>query len=176
MEVDTGATVTFVPKNDGKEVLAAKPVRATDVKSRSYSGHENPVKGKVDVCVMYGDQEAYLPTIVTDNEGHLLLGCNWLSALKLNWNHVQGVSKRPINPVEQLITRYSSLFDDTLGTIKEATAHLKMKPIPTPRFFKPQPFPFALKDKIAGELYTLEKVGVLEKSNFRIGLLLLCLY
>ena len=38
MEVDTGASVTIIPKKVWKEVLASKPVRVTDVKLRSYSG------------------------------------------------------------------------------------------------------------------------------------------
>ena len=45
-------------------------------------------------------------------------------------------------------------------------AHLKMKQNSTPKFFKPRPVPFALKDKIGEELNRLEKLGVLEKVEF----------
>ena len=124
------------------------------------------MKGEVDVRVVYGNQEACLPMVVTENEGPVLLGRNWLSVLKLNWKKIKNISKQPLNQVEQLMEKYSSLFDDTLGTIKGVTAHLKMKTNSTPRFYKPRSVPFALKDKIAEELQRLEKLGVLEKVEF----------
>ncbi len=74
MEVDTGASLTVIPNNVWKEVLASKPLRDTTVKLKSYSGHEIPVKGEVDVRVVYGNQKAYLPMIVTESEGPILLG------------------------------------------------------------------------------------------------------
>ena len=46
------------------------------------------------------------------------------------------------------------------------TAHLNLRADATPKFFKPRPVPFALKEKIAEELKRLEKLGVLEKVEF----------
>ena len=103
---------------------------------------------------------------MTSNEGPVLLGRNWLSVLKLNWSEIKKVSAKPVSDVEQLTTQYASLFDDSLGTIKGVKAHLKMKSNSTPKFFKPTPVPFALKDKIGEELNRLEKLGVLEKVEF----------
>ena len=163
MEVDTGASLTVIPNNVWKEVLASKPLRDTKVKLKSYSGHEIPVKGEVDVRVVYGNQEAHLPMIVTESEGPVLLGRNWLAVLRLNWNQIKKVIKDPNSQLEELHAKYSSLFDETLGTVKGVTAHLHIKPNSTPRFYKPRPVPFALKDKIAEELERLEKLGVVEK-------------
>lgn len=73
MEVGTGASVTIMPEKVWKEVLASKPIRSTNVKLQSYSGHEVPVKGSVDVHVVCGNQEAHLRIIVTDNKGAVLL-------------------------------------------------------------------------------------------------------
>ena len=165
MEVDTGAAVSIMPENIWWK-LSAKPVRKSNIKLRSYSGHEVPVIGEVDVNVVYGNQEARLPVIVTSNAGPVLLERSWLSVLKLNWSQIKKVSAQPANEVEKLITKYSSLFDDTLDTIKGVKAHLEMKPNSTPKFFKPRPVPFALKDKIGEELKRLEKLGVLEKIEF----------
>ena len=52
------------------------------------------------------------------------------------------------------------------GTIKGVTAHLKLKKNAVPKFFKLRPVPFALKEKIVGEPWRLEKIGVLEKWSF----------
>lgn len=46
MELDTGASVTIIPKSIRTDVLVSKPVECTNVKLRSYSGHEIPVIGE----------------------------------------------------------------------------------------------------------------------------------
>jgi len=78
------------------------------------------------------------------------MGRDWLCVLKL----------------DLLQTKYSSLFDGNLGTIKEVPAHLKLKENAVPQFFKPRPVPFALKEMIADELQRMEKIGVLENVEF----------
>ena len=74
MELDTGASVTIIPKRIWTNVLASKPVERTDVKLRSYSGHEIPVIGEASVQVAYRDQEAVLPVFITGNDGPVLMG------------------------------------------------------------------------------------------------------
>ena len=166
MELDTGASVTIIPNNVWTDVLAAKSLQQTDVKLRSYSGHEIPVVGEAKVQVSYGDQQACLPVIVTAGDGPALMGRNWLSVLRLDWKQIKQISQEPCDKVEDLVSKHASLFDGGLGTIKGVTAHLKLKENATPQFFKPRPVPFALKEKIAEELKRLERLGVLEKVEF----------
>ena len=46
LEMDTGAAVTIlIPNHVWSVVLAAKSLQQTDVKLKSYSGHEIPVLG-----------------------------------------------------------------------------------------------------------------------------------
>ena len=143
-------------------------MQQTDVKLRSYSGHEIPVLGEAKVQVSYGNQEAHLPIIVTANDGPVLMGRNWLSVLKQDWKEIKQISQESSDTIENLTTKYAPLFDGGLGTIKGVTAHLKLKANATPKFFKPRPVPFALKEKIAEELKRLERLGlgVLEKVEF----------
>ena len=114
----------------------------------------------------YGDQQACLPVVVTAGDGPALMGRNWLSVLRLDWKQIKQISLEPCDQVEKLVSKYASLFEGDLGTIKGATAHLKLKENATPQFFKPRPVPFALKEKIAEELKRLERIGVLEKVEF----------
>ena len=166
MELDTGASVTIIRKNVWYDVLAKKLVQKTDVKLRSYSGHEIPVVGEAKVQVSHRNQEALLPVIITENDGPVLMGRDWLSVLKLDWGLIKQVSTEPIDRLEALQKKYSSLLDGELGTIRGVKAHLKLKENAVPTFFKPRPVPFALKEKIAEELSRLERVGVLEKVEF----------
>lgn len=118
MELDTGASVTIIPNNVWTDVLAAKSLQQTDVKLRSYSGHEIPVVGEAKVQVSYGDQQACLPVIVTAIDGPALMGRNWLSVLRLDWKQIKQISLEPCDKVEDLVSKYASLFDGGLGTIK----------------------------------------------------------
>lgn len=74
MELDTGASVMIIPNNVWTDALAAKSLQQTDMKLHSYSGHEIPVVGEAEVQVSYGDQQAYLPVIVTAGDGPALMG------------------------------------------------------------------------------------------------------
>ena len=55
------------------------------------------------------------------------MGRDWLSVLKLDWGQVKRISLEPVDKLDQLRTKYSSLFNGNLGTIKGVTAHLKIK-------------------------------------------------
>ena len=89
MEPDTGASVTIIPKSMWTDVLASKTVECTDIKLRSYSGHKISVVGKAKVQVVYRDQKAALPVVITGNDGPALMGRDWLSVLKMDWEQVK---------------------------------------------------------------------------------------
>jgi len=55
VDLYTGASVTIIPNHVLSDVLAAKSWQQTDVKLKSYSGHEIPVVGEAKVQVSYGD-------------------------------------------------------------------------------------------------------------------------
>ena len=107
------------------------------MKLQSYSGHEIPVIGEAKVQVAYHDQEAVLPVVITGNDGPVLMGRDWLSVLKLEWRQIKRISLEPVNKLDLLQTKYSSLFDGNLGTIKGVSAHLKLKENAVPQFLNP---------------------------------------
>ena len=135
MELDTGASVTIIPKNMWFDVLATKPPKETGLKLRSYSGHEIPVVREAEVRVSHHNQEVLLPVFIMDNDGPVLIGCDWFSVLKLDWGLIKQISV--VDRLTALQTKYPSLFDDGLGTIKGVVAHLKLK-----ENAKPQTGPF----------------------------------
>ena len=89
-----------------------------------------------------------------------------MPVLRLDWKQIKQISLEPCDQVEKLVSKYASLFDRDLGTIKGVTAHLKLKENASPQFFKPRPVPYSLKEKIAEELKRLERIDVLEKVEF----------
>ena len=119
MELNTRDSVAIIPKSVWTDVLASKTVERTVIKLRSYSRHER-------FKLRRRDQKAVLP-ITTGNDGPVLMGCDWLSALKLDWGQVKRIFLEPVDKLDKLRTKYSSLFDGNLGTIKGVTTHLKIK-------------------------------------------------
>ena len=138
MELNTRDSVAIIPKSVWTDVLASKTVERTDIKLRSYSRHER-------FKLRRRDQKAVLPVVITGNDGPVLMGRDWLSVLKLDWGQVKRIFLEPVDKLDKLRTKYSSLFDGNLGTIKGVTALLKIKDNAMPQFFKPIPVSFALR-------------------------------
>ena len=63
MELDTGASVTIIPKSIWTDVLASKPVEHTDVKLRSYSGHEILLSEKLRFKLHIVIKKPYYPLL-----------------------------------------------------------------------------------------------------------------
>ena len=68
--------------------------------------------------------------------------------------------------VKELKERYRNLFTGKMGKMKHVSAKLEMSENAQPKFFKPRPVPFALKDKISDEIKRLEKEEIIEKVKY----------
>ena len=79
MELDNGSSVTIILNNLWVDVFPKSALYRSDVKLRSYSGHEMPVMGEATIRVRYGNQEACLPAVVTAGDGPPIMDRNWLS-------------------------------------------------------------------------------------------------
>ena len=53
-----------------------------------------------------------------------MLGCDWLSNLKLDWGQLHMLQA---DPVQQLLTKYSQVFHKGAGTILGYQADIKLK-------------------------------------------------
>ena len=76
------------------------------------------------------------------------------------------ISQPLADEVAALQDRYAKVFDESLGTTTPFVASLSIKPDTKPKFFKPRPVPFALREKVEVELDRLESSGVLEKTSY----------
>lgn len=89
----------------------------------------------------YGYQRACLPVIATAGNSPALIGQNWLSVHRLDWKQIKEISSEPCDKVENLVSKYASLFDRGLGIIEGVTAPLKLKENATLWFFKLDQYP-----------------------------------
>ena len=73
------------------------------------------------------------------------------------------VEPKVLTTLEQ---EFPDVFSDGLGTVKHFRAKLSVAPDATPRFYRPRPVPYALKDGVEKELERLEQAGVIDHSEW----------
>ena len=112
------------------------------------------------MIVTYGSQTKTLTLYIVPGNGPTLLGREWLQHIRLDWKAIALVTK---DPLQQLLDKHAMLFDDTLGTMKDYMATLTVKDSARPKFHRPRPVPFAVREAICKELDRLKQLGILEK-------------
>ena len=162
MELDTSADVTLISEKVWKEQLSAIPLRNTGVRLRTYTGEPLKLKGEVQVTVAHNDLVAKLPLLVVQGDGPSLFGKNWLPELRLNWSEIKKVTTE----LQGLLSMYSGLFQDGLGTVKDYKVKVKLavKLDAVPKFFKARSI-LSLKEAVEKDLERLELLGVVTKVN-----------
>ncbi len=120
------------------------------------------VIGQLNVHVKYGTQSAPLVLVIVNGNGPSLFGQNWLKYIQLNWEQITTVQTES----KVLLEDHNALFKDELGSIHPFTATLHVNQDAHPKFYKPRPMPFALKDIVGQELDRLEEQGALKKVEF----------
>ena len=65
-----------------------------------------------------------------------------------------------------MLLKYNKLFDSELGTLKGETAKIHLDPQAKPVFCRARPVPYAQRNKVEQELERLEKMGIVEFSEW----------
>ena len=164
MEIDTGAAVSIVSKQEYESKFSSYEPRKTDIVLKTYTSESLEVAGEITVHVSYKDQEANLDLVVVQGEGPGLLGRNWLNHLVFNWHDILHTSLD--GRVNLIVNKYSKVFSNTLGTMSQYYAKLRLKPNTTPKFWCPRPVIFALKEGVEKELDKLQAAGIIEPIIF----------
>ena len=112
----------------------------------------------------YGRYLGTLRLYVVKGSGPTLLGRDWLSKIQLDWNSIKAVAVSM--SLSQMLERFQPVLEPGMGVMTQLTAHLTLKEHAEPRFFKPHPIPFAIKDRVGRELDRLEKSGVLHRVDY----------
>jgi len=101
--------------------------------------------------------------VVVSTDGPALLGQDLPRKTRLDWSQVNRVSED--RGLSELLKQYKSVFPDELGTVITHRAKLQLHSSAVPKFFKPRPVPFAIKDVVGAELNRLKIAGILEKVS-----------
>ena len=97
-----------------------------------------------------------------------LIGHNWLSKLKLNWQAIFTVNtmhhlkeEQPFK-LKNLVSKYPDGFRSELGILKGTTAKIYVNQGAQPKYCKARPVPYAMKPTIEDGLDMLVKTGIVE--------------
>ena len=176
MEVNTGAAVSVINELSYKCTWPVenrpllKKTNDCYVQLQTYSGEKLPVLGELSVVVHYKGKEERLGVVVIARKGPTLMGRNWLECLHVQWlggsgiHHVTTTSNH--SGLKEMLDQHQTLFKDELGQIKGVKATIRVDKHAAPRFFKPRPVPFALREKVEMELARLERVGIIQPVQF----------
>ena len=123
MQLDTGATVSILPKTLYDQQFNQWPLQSTKVKLKACNGVQFPVYGEVWLLVVYDQQKRMLPLIVVGDGPPL--GWNWLKELQLNWHNIFLVSKT--ETLSDILKWHGEVFNKGLGTIKGFKADIKLQ-------------------------------------------------
>ena len=171
MEVDTGASLSVI----SEETLASVRkgpcflLRKSTKKLKTYTGEEIPVPGVYTFSVSYKNVEPRkLDIVAVKGNGPSLLGRDRLKEIQLDWPDIFQLKASTTEDAELTRTRreFSDVFEDTRGTVKGTKATISVDPSAKPRYFKPRPVPYVLREKVSQELDRLEAEGTIEKVQF----------
>lgn len=152
MELDTGASRSTVDEGVYKNILSKYPLYDSDIKLSSYTGTNVPLLGCIQVPVQYGSNPTHsLELIVVKGQRPSLLGRDWLSKIRLNWNNIFAISHSDStidsnvnDDLASLLKEYKVLFSKVTTGIKLFTASFKLKPEAKPVYQRARPVPYSM--------------------------------
>ena len=165
MEVDTGAAVSLVSERTWMQIRGQVKLQKADVVLRAYNHMRLKVLGEAELQVQYGGRRYELLLRVVKEDGPSLIGKDWLQQIKLDWSAMCHwiTPSQSDQMVKTLMHKYADVFKAELGTMKGIKAKLVLKAEVVPKFIRPRPIPFALKEAVEQELRHHEEQGILRR-------------
>lgn len=162
-KIDTGAQANVIPYKVYKKLTTLPPLTASKTKLFGYAGQRIDVKGCIQLTCTYKNKQYQGTFHVADTIGHSqpVLGyraCLQLQIIKM----ILAVNKNYTLNRETILSEYKHLFDDNLGKLEgEVEIHVQKDAVPV--VHPPRRIPHALRDRLKGELDTMENAGVISK-------------
>ena len=171
MEVDTGSAVTLMSEIDFRKRFGNVPRDPAQSVLKIYSGEIIKQVGTKVVTEKYNRQSTQLRLCVVQGTGPMLLGRDWLTAIKLDWQRIV-----PVNMIEKdivkdrlntLMKNSANVFDEGIGKVKDIQARLTLKEDASPQILesKDSSVLYSMKPKKERELDSLERQGIISKVN-----------
>ena len=130
------------------------------VSLKTYTGERVETLGVAKVNVVYNDIVKQLPVVVVAAKGPNLLGRGWIRELAVDWCSLNQIVETT-QTVQEVLGQH-----DMVGAWKGPPAKIHVDKEAVPRFFKPRPVPYAMKQKVEAEIDRLVEEKILEPVKF----------
>ena len=159
MEIDSGAERSTIPLSLFKQKLAGVcKLQSSTVSLQQYDKTPLIVAGECSSQITINQCVIQATFVVADVHSQLpLLGRDWMALLQFDVStlinqatqihHMSGTTL-----VTDIMAEFSDVFKDQLGVLKGFEANVTIDDSAVPRFHKPRPIPFALKEKVEQHL------------------------
>ncbi|PFX22898.1 hypothetical protein AWC38_SpisGene12555 [Stylophora pistillata] len=163
IEVDTTADGSIMSKSTYTQKFSSFSLAPSNAILKTYTGEPVNVCGEMRCDVGYKGQIYLLPLLVADYTGKpTLLGRDWLTRVKLDWEKIFQIrSPEPhgnTNQLNNLISKHKVLFEESYKDLQGLEAHITIKKVAKPVFFKPR--------KI-GKLFGVTPAELIDKRKLR---------
>lgn len=165
MEIDTGAPCGIISNNTFRKIKPKCKLEKTVRKFVSYTGHSIPCISSARVNVTVGQTTRKLDIFIVKGRFDSLFGREWIAAFVHEIDFVKLFSSsNVVNSIsmntpclsqdqeaqlDQLLMKYSGIFNTTAGTLTGSPVSVHLKQDATPIFSRAREIPIALRDKYA---------------------------
>lgn len=170
MELDSGSGISVISEAYYKENFSSITLSKCTIKMCVYNGHKITPLGYFTINVCYENKSKPLSFYVIQNGGPPLLGRDFMSKFGISFvsvnNNSIDISKEYVKEIQTLHNDFPELWKEELGEFNQFKIKLRLKENVEPKFFKARTVPFALKEKVEGEIDRLAKLGILVPITF----------
>lgn len=170
-QVDTGAAISAISVQQYKNELKHVPMEKTTMKIFGYTGEPLHIAGVVRAEVKLNKITTFGKIYIVHQGGPPILGRNLLNKLGFAYTF-EKEAKVTVHKLsnedaiaEQIYSEFAMLFDGKLGTYNKKEFSLDLKPGSVAKFVRARPVPFAFQKQYDEEFDTLEKLGVITRTD-----------
>ena len=140
-------------------------LQETTLKLHTNTGETLQIHGAITVDVTYNDQTVTLPLLVVEGTGPSLMGSDWLTKIRSDWENICNIQANP-TWLQKVLYKHIFFFQDALGLVKNTTAKIHVDETAQPRFYRSRIVTYALRGKVNAKIDCLAKSGIIEQVEF----------
>lgn len=164
-QIDSGASISAISDKLYYAKFSHIKLRPTSKYLYFYNGIKVQPLGLLNVVIKYKNIENKLDFCVMKNGGPPIVGRNFLNMYNFGFADMNYVKES--DSLNNLISKYQSVFSPGLGKFTKGTVHINLKDKNVcPKFHKPRPVPYAIRDKVEREINRLLSLGILEPVDY----------